>query len=162
MSSEIIGAKAEITGGAVNLNIAVGGAVSRSVVLYGEIIGSTISNPTLKIDDVSVTANNVSASAIGIGLGVAYYLPDNTYFSGTIASTTLEISDNNQNTNAETDSGLGFTLQVGHEWWASDNWGVGVAGQFLHASVQDKPTDGGTPPTWSTNAFGLLCSASYN
>jgi len=162
MSSKFGGSTVKISGVSADLNVGLGGALSRSVILFGEIVASNITDPEFKIDNTKVKTTNVSAGAFGIGVGLAYYLPSNTYFSATLASTQLSIQRNDQNTSTETNSGLGVTLQVGQEWWVGRDWGLGVAGQFLTASMKDNDTGTGNPPTWKTTGFGVLCSASYN
>jgi hypothetical protein len=48
---------------------------------------------------------------------------------------------------------------VGKEWWISQNWGFGLAGEFIAASMKDE-----TDPkvTWTASAYSLLFSATYN
>ena len=55
--------------------------------------------------------------------------------------------------------GFGATLSVGKEWWVSERWGVGIAGQFSFGSNKDKGP--GSPPTWTTITPALAFSASF-
>ena len=155
-----------ISGGSASIGLAVGGAVTDNLIIYGTFTGTTISNPNLTFNGVSMSNTNTSADSFGFGAGVAYYLePSNVYFAGSILANQLQIDDTDGTTTATTQWGLGLEGIVGKEWWVSDNWGLGVAGQVLWASMKDKTTfDGtlGTPPTWTSTAFSLLFSATYN
>ena len=105
-------------------------------------------------------ANSDSASVGGAGAGLAYYLePVNVYFSGALMLVTFELDDSRNNAIYQSDSGVGFQVMVGKEWWASANWGLGVAGELYVASMKDK-TD--TNTNWASSAFSLVFSATYN
>ena len=56
-------------------------------------------------------------------------------------------------------SGTALELMVGKEWWVSANWGMGIAGEFVGASMTDKNTPG---LTWSASSLSVLLSATYN
>ena len=57
------------------------------------------------------------------------------------------------------DPGLGLKLAVGKEWWVSDHWGIGVAGQFF-ISRNDDPD--ATTVKLTTLGGGVAFSATYN
>ena len=45
----------------------------------------------------------------------------------------------------------------------SDNWGLGLAGQVMFASMKAKEgVDMTNLPTWTSASFSLLFSATYN
>ena len=48
---------------------------------------------------------------------------------------------------------------VGKEWWVTQDWGLGVAGEVLFASMKDA---GDTSITWTGTAFSVVFSATYN
>lgn len=47
---------------------------------------------------------------------------------------------------------------VGKEWWVSDNWGLGVAANFMVGSMKDKDYD----TRWTGLSTSILFSATYN
>jgi hypothetical protein len=49
---------------------------------------------------------------------------------------------------------------VGKEWWVTQDWGLGLAGQFQVASMKDHPDGVSTRMTAET--FSLLFSATFN
>ena len=59
----------------------------------------------------------------------------------------------------------GLSLVIGKEWWASDNWGLGVAGQIYMARMKDRVPEGfpgAEAPTWRALGLNLLFTASFN
>jgi hypothetical protein len=77
--------------------------------------------------------------------------------SGTLLMTrlTTTLSGTNYSTNA----GFGAKLSIGKEWWVSEHWGMGVAGQFSIGSNIDQ---GSSPPTWTTITPAIAFSSSFN
>lgn len=169
MSATADSVKVKLSGGSASFGLALGGSVTPNLVIYGALGGTTISEPDYTEAGQSVPTSNISASMSNIGLGAAYYLvPANVYFAGTLMASKLRISDNTtsagNDTLGETDYGLGVEVLAGKEWWVSENWGLGVAGQFLFGSMKDKTAfaTGGEIPTWTVTALSLLFSATYN
>ena len=159
------GADLKISGDSIAIGVAVGGALTENLVLYGTFTVSTISNPNFSSAGTTIVAADAStAGSVGFGVGLAYYLePTNVYFAGSLLANQLELDDASGNKVRETDFGVGFEGLIGKEWWVSDNWGLGVAGQFVLASMKDKDSLGtGNPPTWTSTAFSLLFSATFN
>src|SRR5207249_3278413 len=94
---------------------------------------------------------------VSIGPGVNYYfMPYNFYVSAMVLMTRLTITSGGSS--GSTDAGFGAKLAIGKEWWMSDHWGIGVAGQFTFGSNQDQ----GSGPTWTTITPGVAFSASFN
>jgi hypothetical protein len=170
MSASAGGISQKISGGAVGFDLALGGSVTPNLVIFGALLASSISDPTVTYNGVSSTATNYTASLSGIGAGAAYYLiPANVYFSGTLLATTLSWRENSDDpgvddTSYSTELGFGFEGLVGKEWWVSDNWGLGAAAQLIVASMKDKSAldVGGPVPRWNALAFSLLFSATFN
>lgn len=146
-------------GGSAAFGFIIGGAVSENFILGADIWGSTVPSPTISQGTTSIsTGGNVSFDLTGFGLNLTYYfMPANVYvsLSPSISTVSLTIAG----VSASTESGFGMKMAVGKEWWVGDHWGIGVAGQFFLASNKDKGTN---PPTWSTTAFALALSATYN
>lgn len=152
-----------VHGGGLTMSFAFGGALTPSLILYGELVGTMASEPTLDSDGTSQTMFNTDESLFGIGPGVAYYLESlNVYFSGTLAfsQVTKNIHDPGLSThNIEvTNMGIGLSLMAGKEWWVSDDWAIGVAGLLHVASMQVKAYDA----RMNATAASVVFSATYN
>jgi len=65
-------------------------------------------------------------------------------------------------TNGSSEAGFGAKLALGKEWWVSDHWGIGLAGQLTFGSNADQDNGTGNTPTWKTITPGLAFSASFN
>ena len=158
-SEKISGDKFEFDGMSTAFNFAIGGAIAENLILQLDLSSSNISDPdvTLNGQDLGSLDGDLSTSLVGIGL--TYYFPTNFYLSGAIGVAKSEIETNGQT--GETDNGYGINLMIGKEWWVSDNWGIGVAGQLLYTSCPDKPVNG-VEGDVNTTSVGLLFSATYN
>lgn len=145
------------TGGAFGL--AVGYAVTPNLIVYGELADDVAIGPTLEINGSSSTASDdISAGVVGFGVGVAYYfMPVNAYVSGTLSASQLSIQENGNET-GDTETGPGLSIMAGKEWWVGQNLGVGVAAQAFFGSQPERNSD----VSWTTSAFALVLSASYN
>lgn len=147
-------------GGSVSFGIALGGALTPNFIVFGNIFYSGIVMPEVTIGGLGSGPSNSTVILTGIGPGAAYYFePVNIYLSGTVAAMEVEIDDANNNPLFQTKVGIGVQLVVGKEWWISQNWGLGLAGEFIAASMKDK-TDPNV--TWTASAYSLLFSATYN
>jgi hypothetical protein len=159
-------ARAQV-GGA--LGIAFGGAVTNNFIIYGTLLDSVATDPTINQSGVSGnfsgTASGASAGVVGLGAGVAYYLDPaiNVFFSGTLMASRLVVNDRDGNTIGRSNWGLSADGQLGKEWWVSDNWGMGASLRFVFGRMADAATAvGGPAPTWTVTAFNVLLSATYN
>jgi hypothetical protein len=159
-TSEKYGAnKYEYSGASGHFNFAIGGAVVENFIVHLDLSGVSMSEPKFKVNGQSTSGATGDHNTSIAGLGLTYYLPSNFYLTGAVgtAKTSMKVNGNTY----ETDKGIGFNVMVGKEWWVSDNWGLGVAGQWLYAKCPDKPVAGTTPDV-ITSAFGVLFSATYN
>jgi hypothetical protein len=152
------GSTVKISGVAGTFGLAIGGVVTPNLVIYGEVLDTMASNPTVDIDGQSYSGSG-SIDLIGIGPGVAYYFGSNSYLSATLLFSKLQVSDNNGN-NPEnaSDMGVGGSGTFGQEWWVGHDWGIGVAGQLTLASMKVSGGDS----RWTSLAASLLFSATYN
>ena len=158
------GATSRLSGRGVSIGVTLGGAIAQNLIIFGTVSGTIISDPTVTLYGLEGNLNNLtggSASVGGTGAGLAYYLePVNFYVSGALILVKFEFDDANNNAVFQSDTGLGFQGIVGKEWWVSTNWGLGVAGELLVARMMKDKTDPNT--NWTSNAFSLLFSATYN
>jgi hypothetical protein len=152
-------AETTVKGGGGNLMLAFGFNVAPRLIIYGEGIVDVAVNPTIEIDGEEFDTDDLSAGIIGAGAGLAFYTRSNLYFSGTLALMQLSVQVDGDEV-GESQFGPAFSGQVGKEWWVSSNWGLGIAGQLLLASMKD--SGGSEDVTWGAAALSILFSATYD
>jgi len=164
MSTEFMNDDVAVKGPSGLFQLALGGNVSQNLIIYGELFGNAVVDPTVEVNGDEFDTEDSSASIAGIGVGLAYYLPSNVYFSGTLAASQLRFAEQNGGVEEdyETDLGPAFVGQIGKEWWVGDDWGLGLAGQVLFGSLKDDDDSIGGEVTWSTVGLSLLLSATYD
>ena len=99
----------------------------------------------------------MTSNIVGIGLGITYYImPVNIYVGGTVGIGQVVFEDERGHREG-TDMGFVGNAIVGKEWWVGEDWGIGLAAQFLGVVADDEILGdvGGT-------AINLLFSATYN
>ena len=142
----------------MDFGVAFGGAITQSLILYGEFLECFVFNPSYVRDGVSQTWDKKDLNIYGFGPGAAYYfVPLNLYLSGTLLFPKVLL-----NTNASpelTDRGIGASLMLGKEWWnPTDDWGFGVAAQFFLGSARGHADNA----RWTSLALAIVLSATYN
>jgi hypothetical protein len=159
---------AKFSGSDISFGLSGGLALTDNLVLYGTFLSTGIINPTAQVGGAVINNPNVDIQYFALGGGLAYYLePMNLYFSGALLANQIDLNDTSGGTKTqltETQFGVGFQGIVGKEWWVSDNWGLGLAGELVYGQMKDKHDtfQSGHPPTWSAASFALLFSATYN
>jgi hypothetical protein len=164
--ASVSGDGTKYSGGSFAFSSAFGGAVTPHLILYGELLFHGISSPkgTAKAGDPTLAGNPVDN--FGIGPGVAYYfMPLNLYLSGSVLLQKVLLTKSYAavapavavSSKQFSNTGLGFSLMVGKEWWVSGDWGLGVAAQVLLASAKDR--DG---TKWDSGALAILFTATFN
>jgi hypothetical protein len=143
-------------GAGASLGIAVGGAVDRHNIIAFHIWGLSATNPT---GSASGTTQSIDGSVTLVVMGpeYTYYSDNNLYFS--LSPGLSQLSFETKGVTSNSSDGFGFRLALGKEWWVSDNWGLGLAGQF---SFSANPDTGTNPPTWITWGLSVAFSATYN
>lgn len=158
-TEDFAGDSLKLSGASGLFNIAVGGAVSQDLILHLDVSGVSTADPKVEINGSSFSSSASSMSTTLVGLGVTYYLPSNYYLTGAFGLAKSTITSGG--IDYSTDNGLGVNLMVGKEWWVSDDWGLGIAGQILYTNCPDKAI-GGVKPDVKSTSIGLLFSATYN
>lgn len=160
-----------VTGRGAQFDFSIGGAVTENIVLFGVLSANTVLGPTLTLRGGNIAAgdtsgDDVSASTVGFGGGVAYYfMPAHVYVSAAVLSVQMQIAEDAQDRNNDDDReeraselGTGVQIRVGKEWWVSEEWSLGVAASYLRASIPEKDLSN----DWAVNNFALTFTATYN
>ncbi|HEY0840105.1 MAG TPA: hypothetical protein VGD74_07955 [Vulgatibacter sp.] len=135
--------------------LAMGGAIARNLILFGEVTRESATDPHVRFEDVRYRSRDLKLSQSGFGPGLAYYfMPVNLYLSGTMLFLRGSIEDDAGID--RTELGYGLKVALGKEWWISRDWGIGLAAIATFAGL---PVDDAKIET--TN-LGLAFTATYN
>jgi hypothetical protein len=123
------------SGTAISFGAAVGGVVSRHLVMFGEMLGSILHDPS--VDSGAYQGYTLGTwvgtyGLVSVGPGVAYYFEQsNAYVSGTLTITRLFGKE------IDSKSGLGVNLGIGEEWRVSPYLRFGVVAGVQIATADD-------------------------
>jgi hypothetical protein len=142
-------------------SVDVGGVPTENAALFGRLSHYTLAEPEIKIDGVKFTTkNDESLNLEFLGIGISYYfMPINLYLSGALGPAVATIG---KDSNDPSRVGVGMDLEVGKEWWVSDEWGIGLAVRASITSVPPGNNWSATDQHLSAAALGVLFSATYN
>jgi len=150
------GVDAGMSGFAGTAGFAIGGALAEDSILALHLWDAAVHDPNVSIGNLSGTANG-DVDVFAIGPEYTHYTKDNFYFSISPSLSRLHVSSGSSS--ADTNWGFGLRGAFGKEWWVSDHWGLGVVGHVSWSINQDS---GSNAPTWTTWAFTVAFSATYN
>ena len=156
--SRSYGDNVSIAGTGAMFNLALGGAISRNLILYGDLYASSAVDPTVESDGAEATLGGTMTLS-GVGIGLAWYSESNFYLGGSLGFMSLTVEDD-LGFETETESGGAVNLNVGKEWWVSDNWGLGIALNVLLGQIPEEDLDG-VEINWGAAAFNLALLATY-
>ncbi|MCG5055356.1 MAG: tetratricopeptide repeat protein [Myxococcales bacterium] len=149
-------AGASRVGAGVASGVAFGYALLPSLAAFGEVGVAARSETTGPTNESRTTVG-------GVGAGLTYYvLPYNVYVSASLLygimefSTETTVAGVTTTRESSSTSGVGTHLSLGKEWWASANWGVGVA---LDLYAVEAEVEGST---WAGTSGGVAFSATFN
>jgi hypothetical protein len=153
------------SGTSTSLGIAGGVAFAPNLIAFGNLVVLNISNASQSIAGSPVGNVGGSIGWMALGPGLAYYVePSNFYFAGTVGIARANFGSGTNSTGGSgniTSWGLGGQFLVGKEWWVSQNWGLGIAGQVVLSTASDA-NPALSSINWTTAGFNLLFSATYN
>jgi hypothetical protein len=153
----------KVSGFGFGFAFAVGGAISENLILFGEVVGTGADEPSITASGTTTTPTGQNVNLVGFGPGLAYYLGDNFYVSGTVAFSRIVFNNSDGDKLGETKLGPGVSLALGKEWWVSDNWALGMALNVHAARMKDQTAPSGEEtPTWNGLGLGLMFSATFN
>lgn len=152
LTSSVSQVDTSIYGVAGEFGFAIGGALRPHHILAFHLWDVAVSNPTVGSNGSSAPGG-ANYSLFAFGPQYTYYSPTDIYFSITPALSQLSAGDGQSNV------GFGLQLALGKEWRVSEKWGLGAVGQLTFGVNQDSTPD---PPTFTTFAFTVAFSATYN
>lgn len=153
--------KMEVKGLSATFNFQIGATIAKNLIAFGEVSGSTITNPDIEINGTVHETDETKSSSFGFGGGMTYYLmPLNFYFTASVLASKVKIeyTKGSVKYEGETDMGIGVFAGVGKEWWIADDWALGACAFFSYANVPDK---GSSDITIACTTFGIAFSATF-
>jgi hypothetical protein len=159
--TDSVGDELVLSAGGPSFGIAAGAAVVPNLILFGTLFAGVATEVEARFNGDRVADPTNAAGIVGFGPGVAYYfMPINVYLSGALAVTGFNAQDIDGNVLYKSNGGVGFQTLVGKEWWVSEDWGIGVAGEFVIAgAMRDQDI---SDVRWRSTVFSILFSATYN
>lgn len=152
----------EAKGGATEFDIKLGGRIAPNTLLHATITGvSCMNDMDIIYEDEKISTSDLSESMSLLGIGVTYYLPANFFVTASVGTAQFTNSDNTDNDNkvdGASETGFGFQVGAGKEWWVSENWGLGVSAAFTYGSADDKHDAG----DMSAYGINVMFSATFN
>jgi len=154
----------ELSGSAGSFAFALGYSITDHLVLFGEGFQDMATNPKLTSPGAAAQTSGVTHTLTGYGLGAAwYFMPLNAHLGLSIGVGKLGVESKDAAGNTiqtgSTQPGPIVRLTLGKEWWASANWGLGAALNVERGSMKDS---GATPATFTSTAYSIAFSATYN
>jgi hypothetical protein len=165
LSTSSQGSSVDFKGGGASFAFALGLSVTPHLVVYLEGLEASSSNPDITVGGMASGSVDGDGNVLGVGPGLAYYFgTTNIFLAGTLLAAKAELTDHNSNAITSSKWGVGWEGLVGKEWWVSDNWGLGVSGQLIVASMKGKDPVAfdATIPSWTALSLAVLFSATYN
>lgn len=142
-----------------SFNVQLGFAIVDNVIIHGLLASYAMQDPDVELGGASASTTDTELSIVELGIGMTLYaMPSNIYFSAslTFPEATLKVDT----IEGSSDTGMGVYAAIGKEWWASENWGLGIA-LFLHYGVMpDQPPY--EDHDIKSLIFGVAFSATYN
>jgi hypothetical protein len=124
--------KYEYLGTPVAVDLRVGGAIKRDLVLTFDMVGRVLSSPQVRTEGGTYSTNDdVTISENTYGLGVSkFFMPLNAYVGATVGAGnfTMDIAnaaDGGGTVSVSSDYGFSWMLRAGKSWYLGKKWGLG-------------------------------------
>jgi hypothetical protein len=160
---EVLGGdgKTTVSGFGESFSLDIGGALADNVILHGRLSTFGLINPKVKRQGESLDANDDDGGAsVLLGPAITYYfMPINLYLTGAIGLGAVGATVKEEDKKAHSTAALAFDVDIGKEWWAGDQWGLGAAARLSFATGSH--TSDGIDRKYSMLAFAIVFSATY-
>lgn len=150
-----------ISGAAGSFSFDIGGAIAENLVLHFRFADLVQLDPKVSVegDDRQF---EWSFGGFMLGPALSYYImPANVYLTLALGLSWLSANRDRSNPDLNnSDTGFATNLDVGKEWWVSDNWGLGLSARFWWTHATD---DAATfDMTYNMLGATVQFSATYN
>ena len=146
-----------------SLTLALGYSVASHFTLYVSGLVAGAANVTPRLDGSDASSHGLGTDVYGIGPGFSWDFGPNFFVSATLLLAAVDVTDGDR-TLTRSNAGAALDLQIGKEWWVSDNWGLGISAQLIYGAMKGDGVDPTTTlvPEWSVTSLAALFSATYN
>ena len=154
--------KFEMYGITQEFSVAVGGIIHENWALHGTLWGWSPFHTEARLGSTSLGGSH-DFEFIALGPGATYYFgPSNIYLSLSAGIATIDAKVEAADGSIIRDTARGYALDftMGKEWWKSDSWAVGFAGDISYLNVENSLPGGNE--VWTGGQFGLRLTATYN
>ena len=146
---------------ATDIDVKLGGTISYNTLMHLTITGTTKTG-TIDYDD---EYEDIRANMSLLGLGVTHYFEYNIFITASCGISQFHANDEvavfsgviKNKATQDINTGFGFQVGGGKEWWVSDNWGIGASASLLYgfaSNLRDTKE--------SSLGITLRLSATYN
>lgn len=144
-----------------SFELAVGGAVREDLIVHATIISAGLPQPDFQTHGDGFPDEGSDVTVGFLGVGVTYYLSNNIYLSGSLGGNNIIFHEPGKESTLKLQGdSVSATVQVGKEWWVSENVGMGVAAQAQAGGLIYEQE--GKESDWGYFNYGLLLSLTYN
>ena len=153
--------KTTLSGFAESFSVDIGGAPVENVIIHGRFSVMGLGNPHIERQGHTVdSSSDDTAGSLLFGPAITYYfMPINLYLTGAIGFGATWALIKDEDDQAHGSGGVAINADVGKEWWAGDQWGLGVAGRFWYAT--GSRTSDGVDLEYNMIGFTVVFSATY-
>ncbi|PKN49293.1 MAG: hypothetical protein CVU63_02570 [Deltaproteobacteria bacterium HGW-Deltaproteobacteria-20] len=152
----------DISGMGAVAGLLLGGTPADGLVIGGGSLASVVSKPKIKVGDIEADAEGDLSLSL-LGPFVQYYPDPNAglHFELLLGYASASGTDDDAD---EAATGFGLSAGVGHEWFVSEEWSLGVAGRFTYANVKYESDVASTTFTqkYTPMVPGILFTATYH
>jgi len=154
------GSTVSLSGAGGSFGIVFGAAVTENWIVAGDLSGTSVFSPTLKMNDMEVkTVDDVKWNTGYLGVSTAYYfMPLNVHVGGGIGAFRMALDVPKMDLSRSKVGGAA-KLGVGKQWWLGDHLGLGVNLEAVAGAV---PDDSPASKGWGFFSTDLAVSATYN
>jgi hypothetical protein len=154
--------KVDAGGGAIALDLAIGGAISPGIILAGSYSVLSVGDAKLTNDTrIYRPPHDMGLTMVAAMLDVYPNPKAGFHFGGALGFASARArADEDAHASSRGQSGFGLAPHVGYEWWVSNYWGLGVLGRFVFARTKGDYADG--KETDNITGGAILFSATYN
>jgi hypothetical protein len=142
------------TGFTGSFNLLGGGTLTDGFVLGGGLMGVSVVDPTIEFEGGLLDGGDFETEDVSMGMSVltlfGQWYPDphgGLFIRGGIGFgfVSVEIDGDEQDVDMD---GPVLSLAMGYGWWVSDQWSIGLEGQFVAGFVSDQQGNAEANGTW--------------
>jgi hypothetical protein len=154
--------KVDAAGGAIAIELSIGGALSPGIILAGSYSVLSVGNAKLTNDTRAQRfPHDPGLTLLAAMLDVYPNAKGGFHLGGALGLASVSMrQDEDPRATSRGQTGLGLAPHVGYEWWVSNYWGLGVLGRFAFAQTAGDYGDGKEKDT--VTGASILFSATYN